>query len=61
MYRGCCTATCRALLVGAGLQMLEDFKALRPLLCGSRLAKDKGSWRDNIQQILEHTQRHAGI
>ena len=37
-----------------------DLEALRLLLTWSRLAKDRELWRDTIQQILGHTQQHAG-
>ena len=40
--------------------MREDLEALRLLLNWSRLAKGRESWRDNIQQILAHTQQNAG-
>ena len=38
----------------------EDWEALRLLLNWSRLAKERESWRDVLQQILEHTQQNAG-
>ena len=39
----------------------EDLEAVRLLLNWSRLAKDRQLWRDQIQQILGHTQQNAGI
>ena len=38
----------------------EDLEALKLLLNWSRLAKDRESWRDKVQQILGHTQQNAG-
>ena len=59
--RGMCTGP---LLAYAGLRwtgcVREGLEALKMLLNWSRFAKDRQSWRGNIQHILGRTQQNAG-
>ena len=38
----------------------EDLEALKPLHNWARLAQDRDSWRDRVQELLGRTQHDAG-